>query len=61
MQILEPSKVVNLTIDHDPLKGARMNVWLNSVQRVDSYEVTVFVVFRDVVASEFLNLFRRCH
>jgi hypothetical protein len=61
MQILEPSKVVNLTVDYDPLKGARMDVWLISVQRVDSYEVTVFVVFRDVVASEFLKLFRRCH
>jgi hypothetical protein len=61
MKFLEPSKVVNLTVDYDPLKGARMNDWMNSIQRVHSYEVAVFVVFRDVVASEFLKLVRRCH
>jgi hypothetical protein len=33
MQVLEPSKVVNLTVDYDPLNGARMNVWLNPIQK----------------------------
>ena len=33
MQVLEPSKVVNLGVDYDPLNRVTMNVWLISVYK----------------------------
>lgn len=55
VEVLEPSKVVNLAINDHPLKRG-LKLGRKALKEERSYEVTSFVVLCHVVAGELLEL-----